>query len=165
MEYIYDIVLNFHSYYYNFYEWNNNDKIIHIKKIPLIKVDNNSFTNIKNNHVYIDEMFLNTIKDKTICYNTKEKNLCLLSNGKQALAIKLNKKGEIVEKSSLLLDEETEVVEYSNSMSNTQLTIVKTVKERVRQVGRIYQEKENKVKNILNKLDEDKDKYTVIKSK
>ena len=31
MEYIYDIVLNFNDCYYEFYEWNNKDKIINVK--------------------------------------------------------------------------------------------------------------------------------------
>lgn len=159
MEYIYDIILNFHKHYYDFYEWNNTDKIVHIKKIPLIKIDSTSFNRIKNNHSYIDEYFINTIKDKTICYNTKEKNFCLLCNGKQAIAIKLNQNGEITGKSSLLLDEEMEVVEQAYSLPITTINIIKEIKEKVRKVGRTYQDKENKVKSILNKLDEDKDKY------
>lgn len=159
MEYIYDIILNFHKHYYDFYEWNNTDKIVHIKKIPLIKIDSTSFNRIKNNHNYIDEFFINTIKDKTICYNTKEKNFCLLCNGKQAIAIKLNQNGEITGKSSLLLDEEMEVVEQAYSLPITTINIIKEIKEKVRKVGRTYQDKENKVKSILNKLDEAKDKY------
>ena len=159
MEYIYDIILNFHRHYYDFYEWNNTDKIIHIKKIPLVKTDSTSFNRIKTNHIYIDEEFLNIIKDRTICYNTKENNFCLLCNSKQAMAIKLNQSGEIVGKSSLLLDEEMEVIEQSYSLSITPLNIIKETKEKVRRVGRTYQDKENKVKSILNKLDEDKDRY------
>lgn len=159
MEYIYDIILNFHKHYYDFYEWNNTDKIVHIKKIPLIKIDSTSFNRIKNNHSYLDEYFINTIKDKTICYNTKEKNFCLLCNGKQAIAIKLNQNGEITGKSSLLLDEEMEVVEQAYSLPITTINIIKEIKEKARKVGRTYQDKENKVKSILNKLDESKDKY------
>lgn len=159
MEYIYDIILNFHKHYYDFYEWNNTDKIVHIKKIPLTKIDSTSFNRIKNNHSYIDEYFINTIKDKTICYNTKEKNFCLLCNGKQAIAIKLNQNGEITGKSSLLLDEEMEVVEQAYSLPITTINIIKEIKEKARKVGRTYQDKENKVKSILNKLDESKDKY------
>ena len=75
------------------------------------------------------------------------------------MAIKLNQSGEIVGKSSLLLDEEMEVVEQSYSLPITPLNIIKETKEKVRRVGRTYQDKENKVKSILNKLDEDKDRY------
>ena len=40
MNYIYDILLNFQNEYYDFFEWNTNDQITHIKKIPIIKVSN-----------------------------------------------------------------------------------------------------------------------------
>ena len=159
MEYIYDIILNFHKHYYDFYEWNNADKTIHIKKIPLIKIDSTSFNRIKTNHIFVDEEFINNIKDKTICYNTKEKNFCLLCNGKQAIAIKVGSNGEITGKSSLLLDEEMEVVEQSYTLPITTINIIKETKEKIRKVGRNYQDKENKVKSLLNKLDENKDKY------
>lgn len=159
MEYIYDIILNFHKHYYEFYEWNNTDKIIHIKKTPLIKTDIPTLNRIKNNHTYLDIEFLNIIKDKTICYNAKDKTICLLCNGKQALAIQVNQNGEIVGKSSLLLDEEMEVVEQSYSLPISSINIIKETKEKVRKVSRNYQDKENKVKTILNKLDEEKDKY------
>lgn len=32
MNYIYNIHLNFNKMYFDFYEWNDNDEIIHIKK-------------------------------------------------------------------------------------------------------------------------------------
>ena len=35
MDYIYDIVLNFHENYYEFYEWKSSDKIINVKKITI----------------------------------------------------------------------------------------------------------------------------------
>ena len=37
MKYIYDIVLNFNEEFFEFYDWNLNDEITHIKKIPIIK--------------------------------------------------------------------------------------------------------------------------------
>lgn len=159
MEYIYDIVLNFHQDYYDFYEWNTTDKIVHIKKIPLMKIDSTSFNRIKDNHISVDEAFLNTIKDKTSCYNSKEKNLCLLCNGKQVIAIKVNSKGDITSKSSLLLDEEMEVIEESYSLPISTLNIIKEVKGKARKVGRNFLDKQNKVKKILTKLDEENDKY------
>ena len=34
MNYIYDILLNFKNKLYDFYDWNINDDITHIRKIP-----------------------------------------------------------------------------------------------------------------------------------
>ena len=38
MTYIYDILLNFKDELIEFYDWNKNDNIIHIRKIPLLKI-------------------------------------------------------------------------------------------------------------------------------
>ena len=40
MTYIYDILLNFKEELIEFYDWNKNDNIIHIRKIPLLKISN-----------------------------------------------------------------------------------------------------------------------------
>ena len=36
MNYIYDILINFNENLYDFYDWNLNDQIDHIRKIPVI---------------------------------------------------------------------------------------------------------------------------------
>ena len=36
MNYIYDILANFNEHYYDFYDWNELDNLIHIKKQFLI---------------------------------------------------------------------------------------------------------------------------------
>ena len=51
MNYIYDILLNFQKEFYDFYEWNPDDEIIHIRKIPLFYINNNDFYTIKNSVV------------------------------------------------------------------------------------------------------------------
>ena len=38
MNYIYDVISNFQLNYYDFFDWNKNDKLIHIKMIPIFKV-------------------------------------------------------------------------------------------------------------------------------
>ena len=39
MNYIYDIVLNFNKELYEFFEWKDDDNLINIRKIPLIKIN------------------------------------------------------------------------------------------------------------------------------
>ena len=101
MSYIYDIILNFQKNYYEFYEWNDEDEITHIKKIPIFKT-----TTI--------EKFLETINNKTEKfkknYQTKIKYCFLLSDGKEVIAIKLNKEGLTTQKSSLLIDESEDIL-------------------------------------------------------
>ena len=40
MNYIYDVYLNLNDTLYDFFDWNKNDKLMHIKKIPIIMVSN-----------------------------------------------------------------------------------------------------------------------------
>ena len=65
MAYIYDILLNFNEDFFEFYDWNKNDKIIHIKKIPIYQVDNKTLKDILHNKIKINGDFLTLIKDKT----------------------------------------------------------------------------------------------------
>ena len=65
MNYIYDILLNFKEEYYDFYDWNKNDNIVHIRKIPILKIDTIDLYNIKNNKIKIELKFLEKIRNKT----------------------------------------------------------------------------------------------------
>ena len=84
MEYIYDIVLNFKDRYYEFYEWKKKDKIINIKKIPIYKIKNKDYLNIKNNEVLINK--------KTL---PKQNKMFLLASNKEIMGILLNNNGNI----------------------------------------------------------------------
>ena len=50
MIYIYDVLLNFNTSLIEFFEWEENDLIKYVKKLPIYKVSDD---------------FLNEIKDKT----------------------------------------------------------------------------------------------------
>ena len=65
MIYIYDILLNFKNNFFDFFEWNKSDDIVHIRKIPIIKIKSEDLFNIKNNCVKIDNSFLEKIENKT----------------------------------------------------------------------------------------------------
>lgn len=114
MSYIYDIILNFQKNYYEFYEWNDEDEITHIKKIPIFKTTTIDFQTIKKDTIKFSEKFLETINNKTEKfkknYQTKIKYCFLLSDGKEVIAIKLNKEGLTTQKSSLLIDESEDIL-------------------------------------------------------
>lgn len=112
MNYIYDIILNLNPQPYDFFEWQLNDNIVHVKKIPLIKISSKDLFNIKNNKVIMYESFLKTIKRKTSFFNKcKYEYACLLSDGHTVLGIACNSVDEYTLKSNLLIDEEIEVLE------------------------------------------------------
>ena len=78
MKYIYDIVLNFNEEFFEFYDWNLNDEITHIKKIPIIKIDSLKMNEIKNNDIEFDKDFLSKIENKAETFKKKIKYAFLI---------------------------------------------------------------------------------------
>lgn len=120
MSYIYDILLNFHEEPYDFYEWNKNDNIINIKKIPLFKISHQKFIDVINNNVLFHLDLLEKIKNKTEEYTNRRTRTImyafLLTDGISVLAININNKTLY---SKLLLDEESEVVNASKRLKES----------------------------------------------
>ena len=65
MNYIYDILLNFNKKIYDIYEWEKNDIITHIRKIPLFIVEKKQLLEIVNNEVIFNQEKLKKIENKT----------------------------------------------------------------------------------------------------
>lgn len=153
MNFIYDIVLNFNKDYYDFFEWNKKDSIINIKKIPLFIVNNNIFNSMKYDYVSVNASFIDSIRDKTYTYNRQKiGNSCLLSNGKQVIGVLFNDKGDLVKRSSLLLDEEEEVLDEIYSNEATDIEIVKIKKGKINDsVNRVQKEKKDFLIRYINR--------------
>ena len=142
MNFIYDVVLNFNKNYYEFYEWDKSDNILSVKKIPIFIVNNDNFKIIKYDIVTLDKDFVNLIKDKTYTYNrTKIGNACLISNGKEGFGILINDDGLVIKKSSLLLDEEEEVLDEIFDNDIFDINIVKRKKINIQNGNRIERDK------------------------
>lgn len=158
MNYIYDIILNFNKSYYDFFEWNKNDNIINIKKIPLLVVDNETFKMMKYDRITVDLQFVNIIKNKTFTYSRiKIGHSCLISNQKEVIGLLFNDKGDLIKRSSLLLDEEEEVLDEIIDNSIYKIEIIKRKKIDSKNINRIEKEKKyflikyiNKEKNDIN---------------
>lgn len=128
MTYIYDVLLNFtdEKNIVEFFEWEENDTLEHIKRIPLIRVSTSTLDDFINNNVKVEKQFLEKIKDTTIMYR-KTKNLeyaVLVSDLNKVIAIEFNKKGEVISKSSLLLDEEDEIIEEAYDINQEQVSYI-----------------------------------------
>ena len=133
MEYIYDIVLNFKDRYYEFYEWKKKDKIINIKKIPIYKIKNKDYLNIKNNEVLINK--------KTL---PKQNKMFLLASNKEIMGVLLNNNGKVIKKSSLICEEADDIME--------DISEIKTI-------NILYEIKKVNKNPYLSRIDEDKIKY------
>ena len=133
MNYIYDVLLNFDSNIYDHYEWNLNDNIYHIKKIPIFKVDENIIEDVVNYNLKLKEDFLNKIKNKTEIYlNRVSKPIeyaCILCNNEKVIAIKIDNKGKINKYSKMLISEELETIENEEIITYTKLEYEKEKKK------------------------------------
>lgn len=116
MNYIYDILANFNDSFYDFFDWNENDNIIHIKKIPILRVNVDFFNKVKFYDVIVDRTLLEKIYRKTDFFNinkNKYNYVCCLCDGREAIIVNFDSKGKVLGRSSLLIDEENEVIDIS----------------------------------------------------
>jgi len=161
MIYIYDILLNLRQIddALEFYEWREDDGIEHIKKVPLFKVSKTLIEDLFTNKLQLDITILPKIRNKAICYfNGVTKQipyLVLLSDGRKCFAIELDNKGNTLYKSSLLLDEEEEVLEMTEELVEMPIGYKKTkIRNNKEQLTRF--EKDNQ-KFLLRELERIKD--------
>lgn len=155
MNYIYDIVLNFHNNYYNFFEWNRTDKIKNIYKISIYHIKDKDLLNLKYNKIVVSDKLIKKIKED----NPKHKKiLCLVSNTKTTIGLLFNEDGTLLKRSSLLFEEETEVnlIAKTLPITNIEYKINKYIKQN--NVLRIEKEKKENLKAFIKEL---KDKSTL----
>ena len=110
MNYYYDIILNWsENQEYEFYEWNDTDYL------ELI-----NFVNVLTNKIKVSEDFLKEIKDKTLLNTKKVINkieyACLITDGKNVLALEFNKEGLVISRSKLLVDDELGILEFAYNL-------------------------------------------------
>ena len=133
MKNIYDILVNFKKIPYEFYEWNKEDDVKHVKKMPSIKVSDSALYDIFYNDVVVSKNFLDQIKDKTEIFFgrtvKKVKYACVIYNDDVALSILLNDNGEIIGKSKLLFDEEEDVLKEDVPVKEIDYNIIKKSKK------------------------------------
>ena len=158
MNYIYDILLNFHETLYDFYDWNPSDNIINVRKIPLLKISSNQLKDIKENIVHFDDELYKRIENRTELFAGKDikyiEYCCLFSDGSEVIAILI--KNNNLQKSRLLVDEELEVLEVVTRLNEEQITyqIIKKEK-RIEYKTRKEIDTEKMIRRHLKKLKEE----------
>ena len=125
MTYIYDLVLNFNNEFYEFYEWNKDDNLYHIKKINFIKVNVNTYNDILSKKIKFNDDLLLSIFNKCEYFeNRGVKEIpyaVLITDSYRVIGLMLDLNGYIVKYSSLLLEEEEDVLDISNRLPITKL--------------------------------------------
>ena len=148
MDYIYDIVLNFQSNYYDFFEWKQTDKVMNIKKILVYTVNNQDYLNLKYNEVILDRKKLpNQIK------------MFLVTNGIEVMGLLLDNDGKIIKRSSLIFDEADEVLEEKETIKVLPLKYKKNIQKPHKLYSRIHTEKIKFLQKYFSNIDKLKDEY------
>ena len=111
MNYYYDIVLNFQEDNYMFYEWEEEDNIDIIKKIPIFQINLKTFKDLTNNEIKVDTEFLDIINNKTELKNKTLKYVALFVSKNGAIALEFNEIGQSIYRSFLQVDDELGVIE------------------------------------------------------
>ena len=168
MTYIYDILLNFNSDFYEFYEWEKTDYITHIKKIPIYKVNTNFVDDLFTKKIVIDSPITYEIMNKTEVFESKKirllKYACLFTDGYRVIAVLLNDDFSVSKVSDLLLDESCDTINISKILNLTTLAynIVGTKKDNsllTRREIKIKKYLKNEFKNSYKNKDINKLKY------
>ena len=165
MKNVYDIVVNYKKQAYEFYEWDKNDNITHIKVIPSIKVTSKCILDFLNNDIVIKKDLIEKIKDKTeVIYKGKIKKInysCILFDKNISLCILFDENGYMIAKSKLLFEESDDVIKNGYELKETKLEykVLKTLffnKFRTRNENKIIFDLNSYIDNIFknNRYDE-----------
>ena len=152
MIYIYDILVNFcdNDLLYDFYEWDSSDNVENIKRIKMIHISKDNYQNLLDYNCILDVDLLTKIYRTCEVYKSKKIKVldyCMLvSDGFRVMAIELDKNGNIIYKSKLLLDEEDEIAMLANNLEITNINYQRT--KRVLN-NRFFTRKELIVRNYL----------------
>lgn len=111
MNYYYDIVVNFQEKNYRFYEWNENDEIEIIKKIPIFCVNTKTIKDIINNQIEVNSSFLEQIKNKTEIKEKKLEYVALFTTKNASIVLEFNKVGLAITRSYLQVEDECNILE------------------------------------------------------
>ena len=165
MNYIYDILLNLQKEDFDFYDWNIDDRITHIRKIPLIKTNFDCMYKMLNYDFSVSEEFIKKIINRTEVFSNKNikiiKNLCLFSDGKDVIAIKFTNNGKKEKISRLLLDEKEEILDVVAHVEETKIEL-NIGKKKLNNSFKTREEQEiyYYIKKEFQKKNYDKLKYT-----
>ena len=167
MNYYYDLTLNFGiNSVYKFYEWELEDNLIDIKKIPLFKIDEKTIKNLFLYNGSVLDDFLKKIKDRTT-YKKDGKikpimYAAIFTDTKFSIALIFGKNGNIIGKSYLMLEDELNIIEIGYSIKKENLIFHKANKANNKNLFRQEEKMKKTIKKEIEKSYQDGDKSKLI---
>ena len=117
MNFYYDIVGNMNEESYEFYEWEEEDHLVSIKKVPFVRVSDQDMHSFLQYKIVFDLDFLKPYFGKTLLRKSKAKeNYILFSSTTQSLLVEFNMNGEEIRRSRLLIEDENNCNEIASSL-------------------------------------------------
>lgn len=162
MNFIYDILVNFSDDLYDFYEWNTDDNVTHIRKIPLFKVSTETLEKLKNYNVKVDLDFLKKLENKTEKFTSRDVEkityCALFSDSNDVYALKFNEKGNNIKISKLLIDESEDVLDVIERCNEIKLDLEILKPKKINNFKtRLQLEKTKYLTKCLNRLEKNND--------
>lgn len=161
MNYIYDIYLNFNEKLFDFFDWNKNDKLIHVKMIPIFKTTEKNIKTIINYDIKLDEKLFDCIINKATVWNksNKYKNYALFCDDNNIIAIEFNNDRKSIRKSSLFINEELEILENTHKLKIKNIKFEILNKNKITLKTRKQIKEENFINEELKNIDNKKLNY------
>ena len=129
MHFCFDILVNLDETLWQFYEWDKSDNIIFLKKVPLLKINEKIFKLIYSYNGIIDSEFIKKYYNKTIIKGSRNNaTMFLLTTGKNCLVIEVNKLGNIISRSQLMVEDEINCNEKVVNLKDMHIPFKKTSK-------------------------------------
>ena len=158
MNYIYDIVLNFNSEFYEFFEWKKSDKILNVKKVPAFRISSEDINKLKYNVIRVDKTFLDKFFELTLFYSKFDsKYICLVSDTNASIGLMFDSKGNLIKRSSLVFDEEEEVNEEVVRDDIINIDYLVNKKKNIEYMSRFDKERRDYLLKFINNLDIESD--------
>jgi len=145
MKYGFNIEVNYTEKLINIYEWEDNDDILLLKKVPIIKVSSDLYNNIINKNIKIDLNYIKNISRENNIIFTSEYDavcVCFLDNGKINKISKLSLEDEVEVLEQMYKAKETkinyEIIDKNNNpytlLTRTEETINKSIKKELEKI-------------------------------
>lgn len=148
LNYYYDIDLNFDmDTVWEFYEWEKEDLLTHVKKIPLFRVSHETLCDFLMYHIRLEEDFVKSLAQKTVLTQMNEEVYAtfLMSDTKNSLAVMVNDAGDVIAMSKTLVEDDNNINEFMYTLKETVLSYTLLEKREKRRENR----QESRIKQLI----------------
>ena len=159
MVYVYDTLVNLNEELLDFYDWDEIDNYVHIRRIPLFKISELDYYDFVTKKIRLVEEELLRINDKTQIFSNRGidniKYALVVTDGSGALVLEFNDKGYVIRKSKFIINEEMEILEIAKEIKEEKIKY-NVISKKIDRNSMIRSEKKI-LAEILEELDTIKD--------